>query len=66
MSGRQICSEEDGAAAFASVPRTVEAGQDPLRRFRTDVYDCLTARPDALFELLDGLCSPVAVGGSRM
>jgi hypothetical protein len=50
-------------AASASVPRTVEVGQDPLRRFRTDVYDCLTTRPDALFELLDGLCSPVPVDG---
>jgi DDE superfamily endonuclease len=50
-------------AAPASVPRTVEAGQDLLHRFRTDVYDCLTARPDALFELLDGLCSPIPVDG---
>jgi hypothetical protein len=50
-------------AASASVPRTVEAGQAPLHRFRTDVYDCPTARPDALFELLDGLCSPVPVDG---
>jgi DDE superfamily endonuclease len=50
-------------AASASVPRTVEAGQEPLYRFRDDVYDCLTARADALFELLDGLCSPVPVDG---
>ena len=50
-------------AAPASVPRPAEVGQDHLRRFRTDVYDCLTARADALFELLDGLCSPVAVDG---
>lgn len=49
--------------ASASVPRTVEVGQHDLHRFRNDFYDCLTARPDALFELLDGLCSPVAVGG---
>jgi hypothetical protein len=49
--------------AFASLPRTVQVGQDPLRRFRNDVYDCLTARLDALFELLDGLCSPVPVDG---
>jgi hypothetical protein len=50
-------------AASASVPQPAEVGQDDLRRFRTDVYDCLTARPDALFELLDGLCSPVPVDG---
>jgi hypothetical protein len=50
-------------AAPASVPQPAEVGQDELRRFRTDVYDCLTARPDALFELLDGLCSPVPVDG---
>jgi hypothetical protein len=31
-------------AAPASVPQPAEAGQDELRRFRTDVYDCLTAR----------------------
>ncbi|MFE2640933.1 transposase, partial [Streptomyces scopuliridis] len=29
-----------------------------LSRFRTDLYDCLTARPDALFELTDAvLCT---------
>jgi hypothetical protein len=50
-------------AAFASVPQPAAAGQEPLHRFRNDVYDCLTARPDALFELLDGLCSPVPVDG---
>jgi len=50
-------------AASASVPRTAAAGQDDLRRFRNGFYDCLTARADALFELLDGLCSPVPVDG---
>jgi hypothetical protein len=50
-------------AALASVSQSAAVGQDHLRRFRTDVYDCLTARPDALFELLDGLCSPVPVDG---
>jgi hypothetical protein len=50
-------------AAPASVPQPAAAGQDDLRRFRNDVYDCLTSRPDALFELLDGLCSPVPVDG---
>jgi hypothetical protein len=50
-------------AAPASVPQPAEAGQDDPHRFRNDVYDCLIARPDALFELLDGLCSPVPVDG---
>jgi hypothetical protein len=53
-------------ATSCSVPRPARVGQDAkddLRRFRTDFYDCLTARADALFELLDGLCSPVAVAG---
>jgi DDE superfamily endonuclease len=50
-------------AALASVSQSAAVGQDDLRRFRTDVYDCLTARADALFELLDGLCSPVPVDG---
>jgi hypothetical protein len=50
-------------AAPASVPQPAEVGQDELRRFRADFYDCLTARPDVLFELLDGLCSPVPVDG---
>ena len=50
-------------ATSCSVPRPAGVGQDDLRRFRADCYDCLTARADALFELLDGLCSPVAVDG---
>ncbi len=50
-------------ATSRSVPQTAEVGQDDLRRFRTDVYDCLTGRADGLFELLDGLCSPVPVAG---
>jgi hypothetical protein len=50
-------------AAPASVPQPAEAGQDDPHRFRNDVYDCMIARPDALFELLDGLCSPVPVDG---
>jgi hypothetical protein len=50
-------------ATFVSVTPPGGVGQDELRRFRNDFYDCLTARADALFELLDGLCSPVAVGG---
>ena len=37
--------------------------QDELHQFRNDVHDCLSARADALFELLDGLCCPIPVGG---
>ncbi len=50
-------------AAPDSVPHTAEVDQDDLHRFRNDVYDCLTARADELFELLDGLCCPVTVAG---
>ena len=50
-------------ATSCGVPRPAPVGQDDLRRFRTDFYDCLTARADALFELLDGLCAPVPVAG---
>jgi hypothetical protein len=39
----------------ASVPHTAEADQDELHRFRNECYDCLTARADGLFELLDGV-----------
>ena len=31
-----------GAAAFVAL--ALFAGKDDLRRFRTDIYDCLTAR----------------------
>jgi hypothetical protein len=36
---------------------------EQLHRFRNDVYDCLPARADALFELVDDVCCPVAVDG---
>lgn len=50
-------------AALVSVSQSDGAGQSELRRFRNDVYDCLTARADGLFEVFDALCSPVHVGG---
>lgn len=50
-------------AAPASVPQPAGKSQGDLRRFRNDFYDCLTARADALFELIDGLCSPIPVDG---
>jgi hypothetical protein len=47
----------------ASVPHATGADQDELHRFRNECYDCLTARADGLFELLDGLCCPTPVVG---
>ena len=35
------------ASAIITQPTTV--GQDDLRRFRADFYDCLTARADPLW-----------------
>jgi len=43
--------------------QTGGADQGELRRFRGEVYDCFTARADALFELVDGICSPIEIGG---
>lgn len=50
-------------AACRSFTQPEVAGQGELHRFRNEVYDCFTARADALFELVDGLCTPVAVDG---
>src|SRR5256714_4311842 len=50
-------------AAPASVPQPTEGGQEQLRRFRADFYDCLPTRADGPFELIDGLCCPVPVAG---
>jgi hypothetical protein len=49
-------------AVVRSVARAGRADQGELRRFRGEVYDCFTARADALFDLVDGLCTPVTVG----
>ncbi|HEX8769051.1 MAG TPA: NF041680 family putative transposase [Jatrophihabitans sp.] len=51
---------------MAVVRSVVQAGggdQGELRRFRGEVYDCLDRRADALFELIDGICSPITIGG---
>ncbi|MEU4222597.1 NF041680 family putative transposase [Actinoplanes sp. NPDC026623] len=50
-------------AAFCSFPQPVDGEQGELHRFRGEVYDCFTGRADALFDLLDGICTPVTVGG---
>jgi hypothetical protein len=46
-----------------SVPRQGRADQDELRRFRNDLYDCFTSWPDALFELVDAVSTPLSVDG---
>lgn len=50
-------------AVVRSVVQDGRVDQGELHRFRGEVYDCFTARPDALFDLIDGLCSPVTIGG---
>jgi DDE superfamily endonuclease len=50
-------------AVTNSVTPTAPGYQGGLHQFRNDFYDCLTAWPDALFELLDGVSSPIAVAG---
>ncbi len=50
-------------AVTNSVTPRAPGGQGELHQFRNDFYDCLTRWPDALFELFDGVSSPVAVGG---
>jgi hypothetical protein len=50
-------------AAVCSVAQPVGGGQGELRRFREQIYDCLVDRADALFDLVDGICSLVRVDG---
>ena len=64
---------DSGAAVAGAVPRPPDAGQvaaaiaryqafRALREFRARLYGCLTARPDAAFELVDAiLCADHAV-----
>src|SRR3954454_23692362 len=56
-------SREDQVAVVRSVAQAERPGQGELHRFRGEVYDCFTARADALFDLVDGLCTPITVGG---
>ena len=46
-----------------SVVQTGGGDQGELRRFRGEVYDCLDRRTDALFDLVDGICTPITVAG---
>ncbi|MFI5897173.1 hypothetical protein ACIA5D_44485 [Actinoplanes sp. NPDC051513] len=50
-------------AVVRSVAQGGRSDQGELRRFRGEVYDCFTARAAALFDLVDGLCTLVTIGG---
>jgi DDE superfamily endonuclease len=50
-------------AACRSFAHPYLADQGELRRFRNEVYDCFAARADALFDLVDGICTPIPVAG---
>jgi hypothetical protein len=50
-------------AATSSVTRSAPDGQGELHRYRNELYDCFTAWPDALFELVDAIASPITVAG---
>jgi hypothetical protein len=54
---------EDEVAAVGGVAQPGGGGQGELRQFREQIYDCLIDRADALFDLVDGICSPVRVDG---
>jgi hypothetical protein len=44
-------------AAHASIPHHPDEDHARLHQFRNELHDCLTTRPDALFELIDGRAS---------
>src|SRR3954469_21639834 len=60
---RDESSREDQVAVVCSVVQAGWADQGELHRFRGEVYDCFTARADGLFDLADGLCTPITIGG---
>jgi hypothetical protein len=53
----------DQVAVVCSVGQVGGGGQGELRRLRGEVYDCFDRRADALFDLVDAMCAPVAVAG---
>src|SRR6266568_9135536 len=71
--GQRQAIPDSGAALAGAAPQPPDAAQvaaaigryracQALREFRTGLYRCLTARPDALFELCDAiLCADHAV-----
>jgi hypothetical protein len=50
-------------AVVVSMPQGGWVDHSRLERFRGELHDCLAARADALFELVDGLSQPVDVAG---
>jgi hypothetical protein len=50
-------------AVLCSVGQVGGVDQSELRRFRGEVYDCFDRRADALFDLVDAVCSAVEVAG---
>src|SRR3954466_7031989 len=60
---RRDSSREDEVAVVRSVTQADVDGQGELRWFRGQVYDCFDRRPDALFDLIDGVCTPITIGG---
>ncbi|MEZ0111042.1 hypothetical protein ABH920_005057 [Catenulispora sp. EB89] len=54
---------EVAMAAVVSQPQRDGSCQGELRRFRGEAFDSFTRWSDALWELVDGLCQPVAVDG---
>jgi hypothetical protein len=50
-------------AAFRSVAQPGGADQGELREFRNELYDCFVERADALFDLVDGICTPIPIAG---
>src|SRR5829696_825907 len=63
VSRRQNLLKEDKVATSLSVPQQRHDDQGELHRFRNDLFDCLAAWPDTLFELVDAVCTPVTVAG---
>jgi hypothetical protein len=60
---RRESSREDELAVVGGVALADRGGQGELRRFRGQVYDRFTDRADALFDLIDGVCTPITVAG---
>jgi hypothetical protein len=50
-------------AVVRSVMQVSGGDQGELRWFRGEVYDSFTRRSDALFDLIDGVCTPIMIGG---
>jgi hypothetical protein len=60
---RRDSSREDEVAVVGSVTQADSDDQGQLGRFRGRVYDCFDRRPDALFDVIDSVCTPITIGG---